>query len=72
MVGPAFRVELQLNKDVHDPLFGINSFATTWQTGTLGTHGRREDYIISAIRELMDHFVNEWFKANKPDGKCVE
>ncbi|MDE2887651.1 MAG: hypothetical protein OXR72_05500 [Gemmatimonadota bacterium] len=72
VVGPAFSARLELTKYINDPLSGRSGSAATWKQGSLGTHGNRSDYIVSAVRELMDHFVNEWYKVNKPDGKCVE
>ena len=71
-VGQAFSVELELNKHVIDPMSMASNYAATWTIGTLGTHGNSPDYILSALRRLMDRFVNEWYKVNKPDGKCVE
>ena len=72
VIGPAFFVKLELRKHLQDPFFGGSGFAMTWNASTLGTHGGGGDYILSTVRNLTDKFINEWYKVNKPEGKCVE
>ena len=72
VVGKAFSIDLKLNKDVQDPFSARSNYATTWNIALLETHGNSADYILSSLPRRMDHFVNEWYKVNKPEGKCVE
>ena len=54
VVGSAFRVGLQYNKQLLDPLSRLRRRTSTWETGATGTHGRDAGYILSAVSEQLD------------------
>lgn len=64
IVGNAFRVELELVEKVKISRLDVFYAATTWQNGIIGTHGNDPEYIISALGELLDIFLNDYYKAN--------
>ncbi len=65
VVGRAFNVEIELQKDLYDPLSGITLTAKTWGKGFTGTHGQSPEYIRSAVAELIDIFLLEYLKVNE-------
>ena len=38
--------------------------AVTWEATYIGAHGNKEEYVMGALDELLDSFVNEYLKAN--------
>ena len=44
-----------------DPLVGP---ATTWRTGSTGTHGRDASYILSSVSQHVDKFIDEYLRVN--------
>ena len=38
--------------------------ASTWESGTFGTHGNKEELVISSLDGRLDLFVKEYLKAN--------
>ncbi len=38
--------------------------ASTWETGTFGTHGKKEETVLSSLGGRLDLFVKEYLKAN--------
>ena len=65
VVGIAFHIDLEYNKQLLDPASGLTSRATTWSTGTTGTHGRDVSFILAAVSELMDLFLVEFLRVNE-------
>lgn len=65
VVGIAFHIDLEYNKQLLDPASGLTSRATTWSTGTTGTHGRDVSFILAAVSELMDLFLVEFVRVNE-------
>ncbi len=39
--------------------------ATTWESGTTGTHGRNTAFIMVALDRHLDRFLNEYLKVNQ-------
>lgn len=64
VVGAAFSSGLDLSKWVRDEASGLRSQTVTWQTGGTGTHGKSADYILSAIRDYTDEFIDEYLRVN--------
>lgn len=65
VVGKAFSINLQVNESVvlcRDK--NILCSATTWQRVGTGTHEDRPEFIISTLSELLDIFLNDYYKAN--------
>ena len=46
----------------------MSSFAQTWRTGEIGTHGRDAGYILQGISEHLDKFIVEYLRVN--EGAC--
>lgn len=61
----AYSIDLEIQEAVRlerDP--SIICLATTWVTGIMGTHGKKQELIITALSELLDDFLNDYYKAN--------
>ncbi len=58
-------IALEFNKRVHDPLSGITSVATTWQTGSIGTNGGYAGNVLSSVSEHIDEFLVEYLRVNE-------
>ena len=43
--------------------------ATTWHSGSTGTHGRSSSYILGALSQHLDKFLVEYLRANENDCK---
>ena len=41
--------------------------ASTWYSGSTGTHGRDAGYILQFVAEKTDEFINEYLRANDHD-----
>lgn len=39
-------------------------FASTWDTQRVGTHGNSADWVIQALRESIEEFLNSYYLAN--------
>lgn len=65
VVGRAFSSSVEYNKIVTDHATGEKSAAATWSTHGTGTHGGDAGYILSAIAEYMDRFIDEYLRVNK-------
>ena len=39
--------------------------ATTWESASIGTHARSRVYIMNALDQQLDKFLNEYLKANQ-------
>ena len=64
IVGNAFRVKLELKEKAKISRLDAFYAATTWQNEMVGTHGNNPEYIVSALGELLDEFLNDYYKAN--------
>ena len=70
VVSLAFDIEVGFRRSVKvlltmpegmDPLVGP---ATTWRTGSTGTHGRNASYILSSVSQHVDKFIDEYLRVN--------
>ena len=71
--GPAFYVEVSFERFVEvwspfkvkpkemDPLLG---FASTWDSGSIGTHGNSAAFILSGVSRHTDRFIDEYLRVN--------
>jgi hypothetical protein len=65
VVGRAFHVYLSIREGVileRDKT--ISCLATTWWHGSTGTHTDNPEFIVSSLSELLDFFLNDYYKAN--------
>lgn len=65
VVDRAFSINLGYKKPVYDPLSDSNYPATTWVTGSTGTHGGNASYILSSVSRYMDEFLVEFLRVNE-------
>ena len=65
VVGRAFSIRLEFNKQVRDILSGDTGRATTWNLGATGTHGGSANYIVSSVSRHMDKFLVEFLRVNE-------
>ena len=56
---------LEYKKWVSDPLSGEEAYATTWNTGSTGTHGGDPGFILSTASGLLDLFLVEFLRVNE-------
>ena len=65
VVGGAYAVKLEYNKMVFD-LASDESFpATTWETGSAGTHGRNSGFILSHVSRHTDKLIDNYLRVNQ-------
>lgn len=66
----AFNVEVEFRRSVKvllpvpegmDPLVPL---ATTWDSSSLGTHGRDASYVLSSVSQHVDRFIDEYLRVN--------
>ena len=65
VVGRAFSITLEFHKRVWDFSSGIIQTATTWDSGSAGTHGGNANFILSSISGHMDKFLVEFLRVNE-------
>ncbi len=65
VAGQAFSISAEFKKVVYDVQSETSLFATTWDKGLTGTHGKDSGYILSALSGLMDQFILEYLKINE-------
>ena len=64
VVGDAFNIDVGYRKLVVDPASGQSSYATTWNAGGAGTHGRDGNYILTNTSGRIDRFLDEYLRVN--------
>ena len=65
VVGRAFAISLEFRKYVFDPATGGSGSATTWDTGTLGTHGGNASFVLGSVSRNLDRFLVEFLRVNE-------
>ena len=68
VVGPAYNIRFSYNKWLKDQVSGEEGFATTWNFGGAGTHGKDSGYILSNVSQYADRFIDEYLRVNA--GAC--
>ena len=70
IVGAAFDVDVKFYRsafwNITADKYG-RGLVSTWETGTTGTHGNSETFILGAVEKQMDQFLNAYLKANQDD-----
>jgi len=65
IVGQAYDIELEYLKDqMIDPITGSMYPLTTWESGSLGTHGDDPNFILSHLSQMTDKFIDEYLRIN--------
>lgn len=76
VVGRAFHVRIELNQPLtksaiinpdteQEVVTEITQQAPTWETASLGTHGSDTGYILQAVAENTDEFIDEYLRVNE-------
>ena len=64
VTGRAVGVSVQYNKFLTDE-FGKAAPASTWHTGSTGTHGGDASYIVSNLSQHLDRFLAAYLRVNE-------
>ena len=65
VIGPAYSIDIEFKKWLHDLAMDRSGIAATWNTGSTGTHGNGASYIVSNVSRHMDQFLVEYLRANE-------
>ena len=66
VVGAAFNIGADYSKVVTDTMIELSYSSPTWVArGFTGTHGRRADYVLSSVSEMIDQFIDEYLRVNE-------
>ena len=68
VIGSAFGVAVEYLKWVKDHASGVSREAITWKNRATGTHGRDASYILSAVLQRVDLFIDGYLRVN--DAAC--
>ena len=61
----ALSISVEYKKSVMDLATKLEVNATTWKAGSVGTHGRDAGYILSAVSQHTDEFIDEYLRVNE-------
>ena len=65
--GYAFNITIELKKFVSDLATDIVYPATTWASGSTGTHGQDPGFILQSLGQHIDRFIDEYLAVNESD-----
>lgn len=61
----AFSVDLDFYKPLYDPVSGRTWIAITSEESITGTHGTDANFVVSAVSQLMDGFLDDYLRVNE-------
>ena len=61
--GRAFALDLEYKRFVYNPTAAVSDYATTWDSGGIGTGDAA--YILSTLAGYMDRFLVEYLRVNE-------
>ena len=66
VVGAAFGIDLRIKEVVEIQRKPLPVFCTTstWGASSIGTHIGDPEFIVSGLSQLLDEFLNDYYKAN--------
>ena len=64
VVSVAFGTTVKYKKYVWDIATNIEHAATTWESGSTGTHGNDSTYIVSGVAQHVDQFLDKYLWVN--------
>ena len=64
VVGEAYNISIQYWKYVADQATGTIRRATTWETGSTGTHAKNSSFVLSNAAQYTDKFIDEYLRVN--------
>ena len=65
VVGRGFSWGMDYKKLVYDAVSDETFYATTWNIGSAGTHGRDAGFILQGLSEHLDRFILEYLRVNE-------
>lgn len=63
--GGSFGITMEFSKYLFDNLSDVTSFAITWKSRAIGTHGGDGSYILSSASQYVDEFLVEFLRVNE-------
>ena len=60
----AFSATMEYRRPVYEPVSDRMGFATTWDTGSIGTHDENANTILIQVWRHRDHFIDEYLRVN--------
>ena len=63
--GTAHGIIVGYYKRVKDEASDMAQLAMTWFSGSTGMHGRNSSYVLSAVTEQVDKFIDEYLRVNE-------
>ena len=61
----AFTTDVEFEKSLSDLRFSEEEWwGVTWATGYIGVHGDLSNYILSAVSQSMDEFLDDYLRVN--------
>ena len=67
-MGNVFSINLELQKNLFDPVTELTLFAPTWSTGGMGTYrDQNASFILSSLSGFVDEFLVEYLRVNSRD-----
>ena len=71
VAGLAFNINMDFKRSAQWTMADgqkADGFAAVWRQGNItGTHGQNAKYVLDALDQLLDHFLNAYLKANQDD-----
>jgi hypothetical protein len=68
VLGTSFQVKVEFHRSAEWTLPDktvVDSRPVSWDDGTFGTHGRDVNFVLNALDEIMETFLNTFLKANQ-------
>ena len=65
VVGRAFSIALEFNKELYDPRTDTGFPATTWKSRGGGMHGNDGRYVVSLLSEYVNRFLVDYLRVNE-------
>lgn len=60
-----FSIDQDYKKQTQDLASGWSNYATTWESGSFGSHGGDASYILSRLSRHVDEFIDEYLRVNE-------
>ena len=65
VVRAAFHISVEYIKWVEDSASGVSGPALTWASPSTGVHGHDASFILSAVSQKVDKFIDEYLRVNE-------
>ena len=65
VVTRGFSLGVEYRKVVYDRVSGETNYATTWESGSVGTHSGDAGFILQGLSEYLDRFILEYLRVNE-------